>query len=91
MKEPADIYSTGATLYFLLTGKYPFLGFDPTKANAYTMILEHPAVPIRAFRADVPEGIDRVLKKALEKSKQHRWKSAAAMREALLPFTEGKP
>lgn len=88
LKEPADIYSTGATLYFLLTGKYPFLGFDPRKANAYTMILEHPAVPLRAHRPDTPEGFERVLRKALEKQKQDRWKSATEMSAALRPFLE---
>ena len=29
VKEPADIYSAGATLYYLLTDQYPFLDFDP--------------------------------------------------------------
>jgi serine/threonine-protein kinase len=91
LKEPADLYSTGATLYFLLTGKYPFLGFDPRKTNAYTMILEHPAVPLRAHRPDAPEGLERVLKKALEKRKQDRWKSAAEMGAALKPFLETGP
>jgi serine/threonine-protein kinase len=93
VKEPADIYSTGATLYYLLTGKYPFLGFDPTRNDAYMMILEHPAVPVRAHRPDVPEGFERVLKRALMKKPKDRWRSAAAMAEALWPFTveEGQP
>ena len=29
IREPADIYSAGATLFYLLTSKYPYLGFDP--------------------------------------------------------------
>ncbi len=29
IREPADIYSAAATLFFLLTEKYPYLGFDP--------------------------------------------------------------
>ena len=29
VKEPADIYCAGATLFYLLTEKYPYLGFDP--------------------------------------------------------------
>ncbi len=88
VKEPADIYSAGATLYYLLSGKYPFLGFDPNRADAYTMILEHPPVPLRAHRTDVPEGFDRVLRKSMEKQPRERWQSAAAMADALRPFID---
>ncbi len=87
VKEAADIYSAGATLYFLLTGEYPFLDFDPGSANAYAMILEHPCIPARVRRHDVPEGLDRVLRKSLEKHGRDRWRSAEAMADALRPFT----
>lgn len=86
VKEGADIYSAGATLYYLLTGQYPFLDFDPQRTNAYIMILEHPTVPLRVHRPDAPEGLDRVLRKSLEKQPRDRWRSAAAMAEALRPF-----
>ena len=87
-KEPADIYSAGATLYYLLTNQYPFYNFNPNRADAYTMILEHPAVPLRAHRPDLPEGLEKVLLKALEKQPRDRWKSAAAMANALKPFLD---
>jgi serine/threonine-protein kinase len=89
VKEPADIYSAGATLYYLLTLQYPYLNFDPRRGDAYQMVLEHPPVPIRAHRPDAPEGLERVLRKALEKQPEDRWKSAAMMSEALRPFLEG--
>ena len=88
VKEPADIYSAGATLYYLLTGKYPFLDFDPNKTNAYAMILEHPSVPLRVHRPDAPELLERVLRKALEKQPAQRWRSAAAMAAVLRPLLE---
>jgi serine/threonine protein kinase len=87
-KEPADIYSAGATLYYLFTNHYVFFNFNPHRADAYSMILEHPAVPLRAHRPDLPEGLDRVLRKALEKQPKDRWKSAAAMAAALKPFLD---
>lgn len=87
-KEPADIYSAGATLYYLLTNQYPFYNFNPHRADAYTMILEHPPVPLRAHRPDLPDGLDKVLRKALEKQPRDRWKSAAAMAAALKPFLD---
>ena len=90
LKEPADIYSAGATLYYLLTLQYPFLNFDPYKADAYSMILENPPVPLRAHRPDAPEGLwNGVLAKALEKQPRDRWKSAPAMAAALSPFLDG--
>ena len=88
VKEPADIYSAGATLYYLLSGKYPFLDFDPNKNNAYQMILEYPPVPLRAHRPEVPEAFDRVLRKSLEKKPRDRWRSASAMAAALRPFLD---
>ena len=91
VKEPADIYSAGATLYYLLTGKYPFLDFDPNKNNAYTMILEYPAVPLRAHRPDTPEAFDKIIRKSLEKQPKDRWRSAAAMAAALRPYLGGDP
>jgi serine/threonine-protein kinase len=87
-KEPADIYSAGATLYYLFTNQYPFYHFNPNRADAYSMILEHPPVPLRVHRPDLPEGLERVLRKALEKQPKDRWKSAAAMATALKPFLD---
>ncbi len=88
LKETADIYSAGATLYYLLTLNYPYFDFDPRRNDAYSIILENPSVPLRAHRPEAPEGLDRILRKALEKNAKDRWKSAAAMSEALKPFLD---
>jgi len=86
IREPADIYSAAATLFYLLTGKYPYLGFDPREPGSHLIILEHPPVPLRAFRPDAPVGLERALMKALQKQPRDRWKSARAMADALRPF-----
>jgi len=88
VKEPADIYSVAATLYFLLTGQYPFLNFDPNNAKSYSIILENPALPIRARRPDLPEAFEQVLRKGLEKQPNDRWHSAKEMALALEPFVD---
>ncbi len=49
-RAPADIYSAAATLFYLLTNRYPYLGFDPRQPGSYEIILQNPPVPIRAFR-----------------------------------------
>jgi eukaryotic-like serine/threonine-protein kinase len=86
VREPADIYSAGATLFYLLTNKYPYLGFDPRQPDSYNIILQHPPVPLRAFRPDAPEGLERVLLKSLQKQPRDRWKSAQLMSDALRPW-----
>jgi serine/threonine-protein kinase len=87
IREPADIYSAAATLFYLLTNKYPYLGFDPRQPDSYQMILQHPPLPLRAFRPDAPEGLERILLKALQKQPSQRWKSAGAMASALRAFS----
>jgi serine/threonine-protein kinase len=87
IREPADIYSAAATLFYLLTGKYPYLGFDPREPDSYQIILQHPALPLRAFRPDAPEGLERILLKALQKQPRDRWKSAGEMASALRAFS----
>jgi hypothetical protein len=49
------------------------------------LVARHLKVPLRAFRPDAPEGIERILLKALQKQPQDRWKSAQAMADALRP------
>jgi serine/threonine-protein kinase len=88
VKEPADIYSTAATLYFLLTGQYPFHDFDPNSVRSYAVILDHPPVPIRMRRPDIPETFERILAKGLEKNPKDRWHSAREMALALEPFQD---
>ncbi|MDG3003365.1 protein kinase domain-containing protein [Paludisphaera mucosa] len=83
VKEPADVYSAGATLYYLLTNEYPYYGFNPRQANSYELILESPPIPLRAFRPDAPEELENILQKALQKQPRARWKSAQAMSDAL--------
>jgi serine/threonine-protein kinase len=86
IREPADIYCAAATLFYLLTSRYPYLGFDPREPDSYNIILQNPPVPLRAFRPDAPEGLERILAKALQKQPRDRWKSARAMADALRPF-----
>jgi serine/threonine-protein kinase len=83
VRETADIYSAGATLFFLLTDHYPYVAFDPRRPDSYEKILEHPPIPLRAFRQDAPQSLEYVLLRALKKNPRDRWKSAGAMARAL--------
>ena len=82
----SDIYSLGCTLYFLLTGKPPFLGasslIDKLLAHTHN---EPPA--IRLERMEVTEGLADVLAKMMAKKPADRYQTAAEAAAALLPFT----
>jgi len=50
------------------------------------LVARHLKVPLRAFRPDAPESMERILLKAIQKQPHDRWKSAQAMADALRPF-----
>lgn len=79
----ADIYSLGAFIYSLLTGRSPFeiLSGD-NAADAISERIVH-SEPVPIGRGDVPAGMERLLMQALSKSPQLRPSSALAMAQAL--------
>lgn len=81
----SDIYSVGATLYALLTGRPPFEGGRAGEVLA--RILSEEPTPFSQHQADVPKDLQRVVLRTLCKEKGKRYPTYAAFREALLPFS----
>jgi eukaryotic-like serine/threonine-protein kinase len=90
VKPPADIYAIGMTAYSLLTGAHA-LDISPKAGIAETVkaIFEKPIVPIASRVANVPRNVALVIETALAKHVDNRWRSAGAMREALLSAAAG--
>lgn len=81
LDERSDIYSLGATLYFLITGLEPV---DPIERSIE--ILEGKLDPLREpTKVDpkIPREISDVLMKALEIKRENRYDSAVIMRQVL--------
>lgn len=77
----ADIYSFGAVLYHLVTGRPPFEADDPVSI-AYQHVHE-PPLPPRALRGNLPEEWESVILRALAKNPVDRFQTARAMEVAL--------
>jgi serine/threonine-protein kinase len=78
----SDIYSLGVVAYYVLTGRPPFVSQQPMQ-----VMLAHAAqepVPPSHHVGDVPEDLERVVLRCLEKDPEKRFQSAEEMRQALL-------
>jgi serine/threonine protein kinase len=82
----ADLYSSAATLYYLITGQFIYDQISGEGVNPVDLLLEVPPVPIRQRRPDVPESLAKVLHRCLARDPKERYPNAAAMRQALRPF-----
>ena len=77
----ADLFSLGVTLYQMLAGELPFKG--ESIANLMYNIANEKHPDIRAYRSDLPNCVNNILDKALQKEAQARFKSGQQMAEAM--------
>lgn len=70
----SDLYSLGATLYYLFSGHYPFFSEDPLEL-IHSHIARTPQ-QLTHHNHRVPEALNRVILKLLEKNSEDRYQSA---------------
>ena len=82
--QRTDLFSVGATLYYLLTGTPPYTG-DP--AAVIAQIVADPPPKVRGLRPEVPKTIEGIITRCMSKNPKRRYSSAGELRRALLPFS----
>ena len=77
----SDLFSFGAVLYEMATGKMPFTGTSP--GEIFTAILRDEPIPPTQVSTEVCPELESVIRKALEKDRKLRYQHASEMRTDL--------
>jgi serine/threonine-protein kinase len=84
----SDLYSLGATLYYLATGKHPYDA--PSAAEVISLHLTAPIPDARAAAPGLSEGFARILRKLMAKARDDRYARPADLLEELRRVSAGE-
>lgn len=86
-KPAADQYAAAATLYFLLSGDYPF-GICRGVDELFQKVLTDDPVPLSDRRADLPAELAAAVMRALARKPEARFRDVVELQKVLAVFTD---
>ncbi len=89
LNSRSDMYSVGATLFYLLTGQTPFQAKNMVALLA--IVLEQPAPSPGEIQPALPRGLCRVVRRCLEKQPTERFDNYEELRKSLAPYSSAAP
>ena len=84
--QRADLYSVGVMLFEMLTGQLPFEADSPVSVALKQIELE--AARPRSINPDIPEGLEEIVVRAMQKDPDDRYQTANEMLEDLHKFKQ---
>ena len=73
----SDLFSLGVVLYEMTTGRLPFKGAN--EASVMNAVLNEAVEPLSRYKSDVPDELQNIVSKLLEKDPELRYQSAAGV------------
>jgi serine/threonine protein kinase len=87
----SDVYSLGAVLYKVVTGRSPHESESGTVMPIEQIVQTHEIAPPRRLRPSLPGDVDYILSKALRKEPEERYPSVEAFANDIRAFLESRP
>src|SRR5919201_1359917 len=84
----SDIYSLGVTMFQMMTGKQPFAEAGPSFGRILAAHLHDPPPRTRAINPAIPEEVEEIILRTLEKNPDDRYQTMSELHDALLGCME---